>query len=110
MILNAMRTHIDNAGVCENGCGALWNITANGKQNSQQTKYEPYQIPIDNNKVRAGEAGAIDVILSAMGRHIDNANICMRGCWALMNITVNGKQNTQKMKYGPYQTPQPTTK
>ena len=33
LILNAIRTHINNAGVCGYGCGALCNITSNnGKQ------------------------------------------------------------------------------
>ena len=32
VILNVMRTHINNAEVCEAGCGALYNITSNGKQ------------------------------------------------------------------------------
>ena len=28
-VVKAISTHIGNAGVCEWGCGALWNITAN---------------------------------------------------------------------------------
>ena len=33
MIVKAMSTHINNAGVCRFGCGALWNIAKNyGKQ------------------------------------------------------------------------------
>ena len=31
-IVSAMKTHMNNADVCEYGCGALWNITVNGKQ------------------------------------------------------------------------------
>lgn len=31
VILNAMKTHIDNVGVCEKGCVGLWNIMSNGK-------------------------------------------------------------------------------
>ena len=54
--------------------------------------------PTADNEVRAGEAGAIDVILNAMRTHINNADICKWGCGALMRITVNGKQNTQTMK------------
>ena len=30
-IVSAMKTHIDDAGVCEAGCGALSNITVNSK-------------------------------------------------------------------------------
>ena len=29
--VKAINTHIDNAGVCDAGCGALWNMTVNGK-------------------------------------------------------------------------------
>ena len=29
-IVSAMKTHIDNSGVCENGCWALENIARNG--------------------------------------------------------------------------------
>ena len=30
-VVSAMKTHSDNAGVCGEGCGALINITDNGK-------------------------------------------------------------------------------
>ena len=31
-VVKAINTHINNAGVCENGCDALWNMTlGNGK-------------------------------------------------------------------------------
>ena len=47
----------------------------------------------------AGGAGAIDVIVSAMKTHIDNAGVCGQGCKALGNITVNGtSQYTQTNK------------
>ena len=44
----------------------------------------------DDNKVKAGRAGAIDAIVSAMKTHSDNAGVCEQGCRALRNITVNG--------------------
>ena len=32
-VVKAINTHVDNADVCENGCGALWSMTKdNGKQ------------------------------------------------------------------------------
>ena len=43
-----------------------------------------------DNKVMAGRAGAIDVIVSAMKTHSNNAGVCENGCWALWIITVNG--------------------
>ena len=44
----------------------------------------------DDNQVKAGEAGAIDVIVSAMKTHSNNAGVCYYGCGALRNITANG--------------------
>ena len=43
-----------------------------------------------DNQVKAGRAGAIDVIVSAMKTHSNNADVCEAGCGALRNITVNG--------------------
>ena len=31
-VVKAINTHINNVGVCEQGCGALWNMTVNGKK------------------------------------------------------------------------------
>ena len=37
-IVKAINTHINNAGVCKNGCWALWNMTAfNGKNKLLKT-------------------------------------------------------------------------
>ena len=44
-----------------------------------------------DNQVKAGRAGAIDVIVSAMKTHNNNAGVCEAGCGALWNITLNGK-------------------
>ena len=49
----------------------------------------------DGNKVKAGGCGAIEVIVSAMKTHMNNAGVCEKGCRALCNITVNGKQQPQ---------------
>ena len=43
----------------------------------------------DDNKVKAGRAGAIDVIVSAMKTHSNNADVCEQGCGALWAITLN---------------------
>ena len=32
-VVKAINTHIDNAGVCEQGCGALWNVVINNGKN-----------------------------------------------------------------------------
>ena len=37
-VVKAINTHIGNADVCEQGCGALNNMTANGKKKKIQNK------------------------------------------------------------------------
>ena len=37
-MVKAINTHIKNYGVCENGCGALWNIVADDCKNTVKTK------------------------------------------------------------------------
>ena len=37
-MIKVINTHINNADVCENGCGALYNITANNGKNDKQNK------------------------------------------------------------------------
>ena len=44
----------------------------------------------DDNELKAGQAGAIEVIVKAMNTHAGNANLCENGCEALRNITLNG--------------------
>ena len=34
-VIKVINTHIDNAGACEWGCRALWNMTANGKNTNK---------------------------------------------------------------------------
>lgn len=41
--------------------------------------------------MKAGQCGAIDVILNAMKIHINDAGVCEQGCGALGNITLSGK-------------------
>ena len=45
-----------------------------------------------DNQVKAGECGAIEVIVNAMKAHMNITDVCEQGCGALCNITVNGKQ------------------
>ena len=37
-IVEAINTHIDNVGICENGCGALMNITTNSESLNMKNK------------------------------------------------------------------------
>ena len=93
LVLNAMRTHSSNSRLCEAGCGALRNITANnGKQIEAQTERNDFQNITANSKVKAGKEGAIKVILDAMRTYSNNSMVCYNGCGALCNIASNGKQ------------------
>ena len=45
------------------------------------------------NRVKAGAAGGIEAVVKAMNTHINNADVCFRGCGALMSMTLtNGKR------------------
>lgn len=46
-----------------------------------------------DNREKAGESGAIDVILNAIITNLYNYNICYNGCNALLNITDKCKNN-----------------
>lgn len=43
-----------------------------------------------NNQKKAGKSGAIEAILNAMKKHINDEYVCHHGCGALSNITSNG--------------------
>ena len=45
------------------------------------------------NQRRAGVAGGIEAIVKAMTTHIDNADVCQRGCGAFCGVTVSGKKH-----------------
>lgn len=50
-----------------------------------------FKIQADSQR-KAGDAGAINVILSGMKAHIESVDVCKFGCGALRNITDdNGK-------------------
>ena len=36
-VVKAINTHINNAGVCYQGCGALWSMTVNNGKNNKAT-------------------------------------------------------------------------
>ena len=37
-VVKAINTHVENASVCEAGCSALWNMTANNSKNIDKLK------------------------------------------------------------------------
>ena len=48
----------------------------------------------DENQVRAGETGGIETVVKAINIHINNVDVCKKGCGALMNMTINNGKNT----------------
>lgn len=55
-----------------------------------------FTITTDINRVKAGECGAIEVILGAMKIYTSNADICENGCMTLRSLAMNGKPNKQQ--------------
>lgn len=54
---------------------------------------------IDSCKVKAGECGAIEVVVNVMKTHINNLGICSYGCVALGVITYgSGKCFTDNLR------------
>ena len=41
--------------------------------------------------MKAGVTGGIEAVVKAISTHIKNAGVCEQGCWALINMTVDGK-------------------
>ena len=68
-----MQSHVSSGDVQKNGCGALLNLSVNGK-----------------NKVAIAAAGGIDAILLAMRSHVSNADVQKYGCGAFLNLGENG--------------------
>ena len=46
--------------------------------------------------MKAGTGGGIEAVMRAINTHINNAGVCEWGCGALLNMTINGKNNTDK--------------
>ena len=84
------------------GCVKLdvgyWGISQRRMVNKSTNGMNHLQNNIADNQVRAGEGGAIEVILDVMRTHISNSMVCGAGCKALGNITVNGKQIETQME------------
>ena len=53
---------------------------------------------LENNKTKAGKAGAIETIVSAMKAHVENANACNSGFNTLLNITQNNGKMLQSFQ------------
>ena len=89
--VKAINTHVYNAGVCYRGCGALWNMTVNGKA---LTKTHTHKIIItDENRVKAGAVGGIETVVNVIYTHINNADVCKHGCSTLLIMVIdNGKK------------------
>lgn len=52
-----------------------------------------YHLLSESNQIKARESGAIEIILSTLRKHMNNADVCERGCGALMNIALNNGKN-----------------
>ena len=48
--------------------------------------------------MKAGTAGAIEIVVKAINTHIDDANVCEEGCGALRNMALNGKSTDKTIQ------------
>ena len=51
---------------------------------------------IDDNEIKAGKVGGIEAVVKAINTHIDNADVCKRGCRVL--VSMSAKRNKTKQK------------
>jgi hypothetical protein len=72
VVVAALREHGANAAVQEQGCAALRNMCAN-----------------DDNKVKAGGAGALEAVVAALRAHGANAAVQEQGCRTLLRLCAN---------------------
>ena len=100
--MNAINTHINNAGICYTGCGALCNMTGNNGNGYNTNEISTHQIKVkwtDENQAIAAMTGGIEAVIKAVSIHVDNAGVCYVGCGALTNIAANyGKAQQQQQQ------------
>jgi hypothetical protein len=46
-------------------------------------------------KKKSVETGAMEVLVAAVNNHLNSADVCRFGCWALSNIVMESKENTE---------------
>ena len=68
--MKAINTHINNAGVCENGCGLFWNFSFSSTLLQREVL----------------EKGGLAVLLDVLKRHSDNVPISEECCAALRTV------------------------
>ena len=66
-VVKTVNTHINNPGVCENGCGMLWNMSYGSASLKKQVC----------------KKGGLAVLLKVLREHSDNANISETCCGAI---------------------------
>jgi hypothetical protein len=72
-----MRAHAESAGVQEEACVALRTLTSTD----------------DENKTRAGAAGAAEAVASAMRAHAESAGVQEKACLALYFLVTSNQEN-----------------
>ena len=99
VVVKAINTHINNAGVCYQGCDTLRNMTEINGKSTDKIKQANKQIKwTAENRVKAGEAGVIETVVKVISTHINNAGMCKQGCRALLGMIKDNSKNQQPMK------------
>jgi hypothetical protein len=73
-----MQAHASsNADVAENGCGAIWSLSANNNAN----------------KEKLGSIGGCEVIVEAVKSHPKNSDVASQFCWAVESLSSSSNPN-----------------
>ena len=81
-VVEAMRQHAEHAGVQEQACFALRNLTYDNAQN----------------RVEVARAGGIRAVLEAMRQHAGHAGVQQWACVALYNVACKNADNKGAMR------------
>jgi hypothetical protein len=83
-VAKVMKTFPKCQALQERACGALLNLTGSVAGSSNVT-----------GKKKAIESGGLQLILAAINNHLNSADVCEDACWALYNIVLGSKENTE---------------
>eukprot|EP00742_Colponemidia_sp_Colp-10_P002373 GILJ01002530.1.p1 GENE.GILJ01002530.1~~GILJ01002530.1.p1 ORF type:complete len:385 (+),score=57.92 GILJ01002530.1:270-1424(+) len=86
VVLNAMRTHVDNATVQEEACKTL--VVLARPLGGAEGKSFVGREDILTNVNAIGQQGGVHLVLEAMKNHPHSAVVQANGCWALVNLAL----------------------
>ena len=67
--------------------------------NNPNTYHITFHYNPEENISKCGELGGIDIILNAIKTHINNTDVCEKGCLALSNITLTSNNSIHNSQF-----------